>query len=252
VSAAAEFNNVSKVYPTGLFSRKGIQAVRQVSFGIRAAEVFGLIGPNRAGKTTLVKMLLSLSRPTEGKIVRLGQPVDERATLARVGYMHEKHAFPAYLTATELLHFYGALSLVPGETLEQRVPALLERVGLADRSEEPISQFSKGMVQRLGLAQAMINEPDLLVLDEPTEGLDLTGRQLLRKVVDEWRAAGRTVLLISHVLTEVEQLCDRVAVIVNGQIRHLGPLADLTKSSGNGAGPTLESALQELYEKKSP
>lgn len=246
--AAAEFDGVSKFYPTGLWGRKGIHAVRDVSLAIAAGEVFGLLGPNRAGKTTLVKMLLSLCRPTAGQIYRLGAPLADRRTLARVGYMHEKHAFPPYLTATELLEFYGALSLVPQATVAQRVPKLLERVGLADRSREPLAQFSKGMVQRLGLAQALVNDPELLVLDEPTEGLDLSGRKLLRDVVGELRARGRTVLLISHALTEVEQLCDRIAVIVNGRLRHVGPLAALTNPSANGAVQPFEDVLQGLYE----
>lgn len=246
----AVFDHVSKAYQTGLFGRGVIHAVRDVSFAIERGEVFALLGPNRAGKTTLVKMLLSLCRPTAGKIARLEQPSDDRATLARIGYMHEKHAFPGYLHAADLLHFYGALALVPAAVLDERVPRLLERVGLTDRSHEPISQFSKGMVQRLGLAQALVNDPELLVLDEPTEGLDLTGRQLLRRVVGELKAKGHTVLLISHVLTEVEQLCDRAAVIVNGTRRFLGPLTDLT--AANGSAQSLEAALQQIYENKKP
>jgi len=248
VPGAAEFDNVSKFYPSGWFGRHGIDAVRNLSLTVAGGEVFGLLGPNRAGKTTLVKMLLSLCRPTGGQIRRLGAPIDDRTTLARVGYMHEKHAFPPYLTATELLEFYGALSLVPARLLSERVPKLLQRVGLADRSCEPIAQFSKGMVQRLGLAQALVNEPELLVLDEPTEGLDLMGRKLLREVVGELRGRGRTVILISHVLTEVEQLCDRIGVIVNGRLRHVGPLAELRPPSANGTAQPLEAALQGLYE----
>jgi len=250
VPPAAAFDHVSKFYKTGLFGRGRIHAVRDVSFAVERGEVFGLLGPNRAGKTTLVKMLLSLCRPTSGQIARFDRPVADRATLARIGYMHEKHAFPGYLHAADLLRFYGALALVPAEVLEERVPRLLDRVGLTDRSHEPISQFSKGMVQRLGLAQALVNDPELLVLDEPTEGLDLTGRQLLRKVVGEIKAKGHTVLLISHVLTEVEQLCDRAAVIVEGRLRHFGPLAELTASADHGSPRSLEAAMQELYEKQ--
>src|SRR5207253_7139845 len=143
-------------------------------------------------------------------------------------------AFPRHLTARELLLFYGALTLVPADVLTPRVDRLLERVGLADRSAEPISRFSKGMVQRLGLAQALVNEPDLLVLDEPTEGLDLGGRKLLRAVVNETRAAGRTVLLVSHVLTEAEQLCDRVAGLVHGRLAHERPTAELRRDPATG------------------
>jgi ABC-2 type transport system ATP-binding protein len=244
------FSNVAKTYSCGLLRRRQIQAVRNVSLQINPGEVFGLLGPNRAGKTTLVKMLLSLCRPTAGEITRLGRPLRDRSTLARVGYMHENHAFPRYLTAAELLEYYSALSLVPYEETLRRVPRLLERVGLADRGREPIAQFSKGMIQRLGLAQAILNEPDLLVLDEPTEGLDLEGRQLLRGVIADQRRQGRGVLLVSHVLTEVEQLCDRVAVIVEGRLRFTGPLTELTRDPATDATRPLEKALQELYARR--
>ena len=155
--------------------------------------------------------------------------------------MHENHAFPRYLSAAELLEFYGGLSDVPSADLTARVGKLLERVGLADRARESIARFSKGMVQRLGLAQALVNDPDLLVLDEPTEGLDLHGRQLLREVVREFKARGKTVLLVSHVLPEVQELCDRVAVLAAGKLVHEGPLAELAK------GGSLEAALAPLY-----
>jgi ABC-2 type transport system ATP-binding protein len=245
---AVIFEGVSKTWSSGLF-RSPVRAVQDVTLRIPTSQVFGLLGPNRAGKTTLIKMLLSLTTPTAGSITRLGQPVSARSTLGRVGYMHENHAFPRHLSATELLHFYGALSLMPFERIAPQVKTLLARVGLADRCHEPITRFSKGMVQRLGLAQALLSEPDLLVLDEPTEGLDLQGRQLLREIVAETRAQGRTVLLVSHVLTEVEQLCDRVAVLVNSRLIHEGPLAELIRDPLTGAPRSLEQALQPLYEK---
>jgi ABC-2 type transport system ATP-binding protein len=238
-SAAVEFENVSKVYVSGVLRRRVLPAVREVSLRVERGEVLGLLGPNRAGKTTLVKLLLSLCRPTAGQLRRLGRPLFDRSTLSRIGYVHENHAFPRYLSAAALLEFYGALSLTPYEVVRERVPKLLEQVGLADRGDEPIARFSKGMVQRLGVAQALVNDPELLVLDEPTEGLDLSGRQLLRSVVRDLKARGRTVLLITHVLTEVEQLCDRVAVLVGGRLKFAGPLAELSRP--------LETALQELY-----
>jgi ABC-2 type transport system ATP-binding protein len=240
---AAEFDHVSKTY-TGLWCRP-IPAVRAVSFRLEAGEVFGLLGPNRSGKTTLVKLLLSLCRPTGGEVRRLGRPVTDRATLARVGYVHENHAFPRYLTAAGLLEYYAALSLVPYEAVAGRVGPLLKRFGLADRSREPIARFSKGMLQRLGLAQALVNEPDLLVLDEPTEGLDLAGRQLMRDVIRERKERGGAVLLVTHVVSEVEQLCDRVGVLVNGRLAFVGPLAELT----GGRPKALEQALKDLYGK---
>lgn len=245
--AAVEFVDVCRDFTITWWPRRTLRAVDRVRFTIEPGEVFGLLGPNRAGKTTLVKMLLSLCRPTSGSIVRLGAPSEDRRTLGRVGYMHENHAFPRYLTARELLWCYGAMTLIPYEQLGPRVEELLALVGLADRANDAIWQYSKGMVQRLGLAQALLNEPDLLVLDEPTEGLDLTGRRLLRQVVDRQRQAGRTVLIVSHVLPEVEQLCDRVAVLRRGTLAFLGPVSALT-SDASGQPRSLEQALHELYE----
>lgn len=249
MTTAATFDRVEKTYRTGLLGRSGVAAVRGVTLTVPAGGVFGLLGPNRAGKTTLVKLLLSLSAPTAGTVTRLAEPLDRRGTLGRVGYMHENHAFPRYLSATELLAFYGGLSGVPAADLSVRVGKLLERVGLADRKAEPIARFSKGMVQRLGLAQALVNDPDLLVLDEPTEGLDLSGRQLLREVIREFKAAGKTVLLVSHVLPEVQELCDRIAVLVAGRVVHEGSLADLLQGAKAGKERALEGALRPIYER---
>jgi ABC-2 type transport system ATP-binding protein len=245
---AAAFEHVGKVYPTGWSRRRGTRAVADVNLQVPAGQVFGLLGPNRAGKTTLVKLLLALGRPTEGKVSRLGKPASDLSTLARVGYMHENQHFPRYLTARELLRFYAALTLMKPETIPARADELLKLVGLADRAAEPISRFSKGMVQRLGLAQALLNDPDLLVLDEPTEGLDLVGRALLRDVIAGRKAAGKTVLLVSHVLSEVEQTCDRVAVIVNGSVVKDAAVAELTRDPKTGHSRPLEHVLRPLYE----
>ena len=246
-TVAAAFENVEKLYRTGPLGRGGVPAVRGVSLTIPAGSVFGLLGPNRAGKTTLVKLLLTLASPTAGTITRLGEPVRTRRTLARVGYMHENHAFPRYLSASEVLRFYGGLSGLNSDALTQRVPEMLEKVGLADRASEPISRFSKGMSQRLGLAQALVNSPDLLILDEPTEGLDLYGRQLLREVIQEQRSAGKTVLLVTHVLAEVEELCDELAVVVAGRLAFRGRVPELLAVPGGGKR-SLEAALRSVYE----
>jgi len=243
----AEFENVSKRYPGGPFHGRAVQAVDNISLSIKAGEVFALIGPNRAGKTTLIKILLSLCNPTQGSVRRLGRPIRDRSTLGRVGYVHENHAFPRYLTASGLLGFYGALTLVSRGELNHRIPALLERVGLADRANEPISRFSKGMAQRLALAQALLNEPDLLVLDEPTEGLDMTGRQMLREVIVDLRKHGKTVILVTHMLAEVEALADRVAVISQGKVAFEGALSGMTNKRATGKAQTLEQALQPYY-----
>lgn len=242
-----EFDAVAKDYPRGLFGRDRLRAVDGVSFRVEPGEAFGLLGPNRAGKTTLVKLLLSLCRPTSGKVLRLGKPTDDRTTLGRIGYVHENPAFPRYLSASSLLHFFGSLTLLPESVVRKRVPELLELTGLADRAHEAISRFSKGMVQRLGLAQALLNEPDLLVLDEPNEGLDLAGRQLVRDVVLRQKQRGGAVLFVSHVLTEVERMCDRVAVLVGGKTRYLGPL-DALRRGDKGEVVPLEVALKPYYD----
>jgi ABC-2 type transport system ATP-binding protein len=249
---AAAFENVSKTYATGWSRRRGTQAVKDVSLEVPQGVVFGLLGPNRAGKTTLVKLLLALGRPTEGAVNRLGRPASDVSTLAQVGYMHENQHFPRYLTARELLRYYAALTLMKPEAIPPRADELLALVGLTDRADEPISRYSKGMIQRLGLAQALLNDPDLLVLDEPTEGLDLVGRALLREIIARQKAKKKTVLLVSHVLSEVEQTCDRVAVIVNGSIVRDSSVADLVRDPKTGTRRPLEDALRPLYQGGQP
>jgi ABC-2 type transport system ATP-binding protein len=245
--AVADFLDVTKTYQAPLRPGRAVPAVRGVTFTVEAGEVFALLGPNRAGKTTLIKILLGLCHASGGRVLRLGRPLSERATLARVGYMHENQAFPRYLTAAALLDYYGQLSWIPSATLKTRVPELLERMGLADRAREPIGRFSKGMVQRLALAQALLTEPDLLVLDEPTEGLDLNGRLLLQEIVSQQRRAGKTVLIVSHALGEVAQLCERLAVLVEGRLAYVGTLADLLRDPATGSQRSLETALIPIY-----
>jgi ABC-2 type transport system ATP-binding protein len=244
---AAEFADVSKAYRVPLRPDLTVPALRGVSFGVGRGEVLGVVGPNRAGKSTLVKILLGLCRPGGGRVLRLGRPLTDRGTLAHVGYMHENQAFPNYLTPAGLLEFYGDMTWVPPAALKRRAAALLERVGLADRARDPIARFSKGMVQRLALAQALIGEPELLVLDEPMEGLDLDARLLLREVIAEQRGAGKSVLIVSHALDEVAQVCDRVAVLVEGRLVHHGPVASLLHDPDTGGGRSLEGALRAVY-----
>jgi ABC-2 type transport system ATP-binding protein len=229
-----------------------VRAVEDVSITIPSGEVFGLLGPNRAGKSTLVKMLLTICRPTSGRITRLGRAWGDRRTLARFGYIHESQALPRYLSALALLDYYGALSGVTPRTVRRRSGELLEWVGLADRSREPIGRFSKGMLQRLALAQALINEPDVLVFDEPTEGMDLLARRLVYEAVRQQRQRGKSVILVSHALGDVEQLCDRVAVMREGRPVFLGPLAELTWDASRESARPLEQALEPLYEAACP
>ena len=185
--------------------------------------------------------------PSAGRVLRLGQPLSERGTLG-AGRLHARKPGVSPLPdRRQLLEFYGDLSGIPPSVLRIRVPALLERVGLADRAREPIARFSKGMVQRLALAQGLLAEPDLLVLDEPMEGLDLTARLLLQEIVVEQRKAGKTVLIVSHALGEVTQVCDRLAVLVEGRLAYLGSLASLLRSPGTGRERSLEAALEPIY-----
>jgi ABC-2 type transport system ATP-binding protein len=231
-----ELRDVTKEYRRGVLGRTPIEP----------GECLALLGPNRAGKTTLIKLVLSLCQPTSGSVRRFGRPASDQRTLGRIGYVHESQAFPRYLTAEGLLTFYGALSLMPSETVHRRTPELLERVGLLDRRHEAIHRFSKGMIQRLGLAQALLNEPELLILDEPSEGLDLDGRRIVREVIDEYRRGGKTVILVSHLLAEVERLCDQAAVLVAGRLSFDGAIEALT---GNGTR-SLEEALDALYHRE--
>ena len=241
--AVAEFDGVVKDYPAPWPGRRRLRAVDGVSLRIEPGEVLGLLGPNRAGKTTLVKLLLSLCRPTAGHVARLGRPADDRSTLGRIGYVHEHPAFPHYLTAAGLLDYYGAMTGVSRDARRHRIPDLLARVGLADRAGEPIARFSKGMVQRIGIAQALINDPELLVMDEPGEGLDLPGRLLVVDLLRDAARRGRSSLLITHDVAGLDRLCDRVVVLKAGRVAYEGPPAGLI---GDRDG-SLEEALSGLY-----
>ena len=225
-----------------------MHALRGVSFAVEPGEAVALLGPNRAGKTTLLKILLGLCRPSAGRVFRLGRPLSERSTLARVGYMHENQAFPRYYSAAALLEFYGSLSGISPRVLRIRVPALLETVRLADRAREPIARYSKGMVQRLALAHSLLADPDLLVLDEPMEGLDLSARLLLQEIVTQQRDAGKSVLVVSHNLGEVAQVCDRLAVLVEGRLAYLGSARlAAAKTRRPASQRSLEAALAPFY-----
>lgn len=193
-------------------------AVSDVSLNVRAGEVFGFLGPNGAGKTTTIKMLLALVEPTSGSGQLLGAPLGDKGARGRVGFLPEHFRFHDTLTATELLRFHGRLCGFEGIALEGRIERLLTRVDLADAANRPLRGYSKGMLQRVGLAQALVNEPQLVILDEPTSGLDPLGRLLVRNIIDELRADGVTVFLNSHLLGEVEATCDRVAFVKRGSI----------------------------------
>ena len=204
---------------TGLRKQFGEKtAVANLTLQVRRGEIFGFLGPNGAGKTTSVKMLLGLITPTAGSARLLDQPLGDRLTRAKIGFLPEHFRFYEWLKAAEFLDLHGRLHQMPKAVRQQTIPELLELVGLQDRAQTPLRVFSKGMLQRIGLAQALLNNPELVFLDEPTSGLDPLGRRLVRDVINQLRQRGTAVFLNSHLLSEVEQTCDRVTFIRQGEI----------------------------------
>jgi ABC-2 type transport system ATP-binding protein len=202
-------------------------AVEDLSLEVKRGEVFGFLGPNGAGKTTSVKMLLGLITPTAGDALLLGRPLRDYNTRAKVGFLPEHFRFHDWLTASEFLNLHGELFHIPEETRKQRAGELLELVGLEEFAGQKLRTFSKGMLQRIGLAQALLNEPDLVILDEPTSGLDPVGRLHVRDIIHGLKERGTTVFLNSHLLSEVEITCDRVAFIKHGKVVHVSSLKTL-------------------------
>ena len=204
---------------TGLRKQFGEKtAVANLTLQVRRGEIFGFLGPNGAGKTTSVKMLLGLITPTAGSARLLDQPLGDRLTRAKIGFLPEHFRFYEWLKAAEFLDLHGRLHQMPKAVRQQTIPELLELVGLQDRAQTPLRVFSKGMLQRIGLAQALLNDPELVFLDEPTSGLDPLGRRLVRDVINQLRQRGTAVFLNSHLLSEVEQTCDRVTFIRQGEV----------------------------------
>jgi ABC-2 type transport system ATP-binding protein len=210
----------------------GIRALNGVDFKVKAGEVFGLLGPNGAGKSTLVKILMTIIRPTQCSGAMLGMPVGHKPTLARVGYLPENHRFPRYLTGRQTLEFFAAMSHVDRKTRITRANELLETVGMSKDADRKISGYSKGMMQRVGLAQSIMNDPDIILLDEPTDGVDPIGRRDIRQVIKNLRDRGKTIFINSHLLGELELICDRVAIMVKGKVLRQGTLAELSLGKG--------------------
>lgn len=227
-TSAISVSHLSKTYRSGLFGAHTVQALDDVSLDVPEGAIFGLLGPNGAGKTTLVKCLLGLVHPTAGDAHLFGEPAHRPEARRRVGFLPENHQFPEFLTAKQTLQVYGRLADVPREQRSTRISDLLAHVGLADRRNAKVRTFSKGMLQRLGLAQALLNEPDLLFLDEPTSGVDPMGRRGIRDLVLELRDNGATIFLNSHLLSEVEKVCTQVAILRNGTIVRKGTVEELT------------------------
>jgi ABC-2 type transport system ATP-binding protein len=209
-----------------------IEALKGVTLTVRRGDIFGLLGQNGAGKTTMIKILLGITKRTAGHAELLGQPAGAVAVRRRVGYLPEDHRFPDYHTAASLLDFYGSLLDVPRAEREKRALDLLELVGLRGRMHYKIRTFSKGMKQRLGIAQALINDPEVLFLDEPTDGVDPVGRREIRALLHRLKEEGKTIFINSHLLGEVELICDRVIILQRGQIIREGDIATLTQQRG--------------------
>jgi ABC-2 type transport system ATP-binding protein len=209
-----------------------IGALKGVSLTVERGEIFGLLGQNGAGKTTLVKILLGSTRPTEGTATLLDHPAGTASVRRRVGYLPEDHHFPEYHTGASLLDFYGALLELPRRERRRRIPGVLEMVGLKNRMHYKVRTYSKGMKQRLGIAQALMHEPEVIFLDEPTDGVDPVGRKHIRDLMQALKREGKTLFLNSHLLGEVELVCDRVAILANGLVVRQGDIATLTRQKG--------------------
>ena len=233
MSPAIEAECLTKVYRSRAFRRE-IRALDGVSFRVEPGRLFGLLGPNGAGKTTAVKILLGLTHPTGGAARLQGLAASDPESRRRVGYLPEGHRFPGYLTARETLRVFGTMSGISREALSRRIPELLARVKLADWADVRVRKFSKGMTQRLGLAAALVHDPEVLLLDEPTDGVDPVGRREIRDLLREEAARGTAILVNSHLLSEIELTCDRVAVLRKGRLAAEGTIEELTAGTGRG------------------
>jgi ABC-2 type transport system ATP-binding protein len=247
VDYAIQTVNLSKTY------KGGVQALRGVDLEVPRGSCFGLLGPNGAGKSTLVKILLSIVRPTGGTATLRGIDIRKAAARRSVGYLPEGHRFPSYLTAEGVCRYFGQLAGLEGAALEREVAAKLELVGLREWGSTKVTKFSKGMAQRVGVAQALLGDPELVFLDEPTDGVDPVARQALRKVIREATEGGTTVFINSHLLAEIEVLCDDVAILDKGRVVQRGSVSELTgAAAGAGVqvrcrtGPVPEALWSEL------
>ena len=229
MKAAIELQELTKDYTVGFWRPRPYRALDRLSLSIRTGEVFGFLGPNGAGKTTTLKLLMRLIFPTSGRAEILGKPAGHVATRARIGYLPENPYFYDYLTAEELLTYFAQLLGVPAADRASRVSNLLDRVGLGRERRFQLRKFSKGMIQRVGIAQALLNDPEVVFLDEPMSGLDPLGRRDVRALILELREGGRTVFFSSHILADAEALCSRVAVVAGGRLAASGRLTDLSE-----------------------
>ncbi len=222
-------SELKKVYRTGFWMNQKVVSLKSCSLKVYQGETFGLLGPNGAGKTTLLKLLLGVIRPTSGRGLLLGRPLGDRTVKERIGYLPENAYLYDYLTGWEFLQLAAGLFQIPQSVQRQRIPELVKLVGLSlvDARKKPLRRYSKGMLQRVGMAQALINDPELVFLDEPMSGLDPVGRYQMREIILSLKEKGKTIFLNSHILSEVEKICDRVAILSQGSLICSGSLNEL-------------------------
>ncbi|HUI11123.1 MAG TPA: ABC transporter ATP-binding protein [Bacteroidota bacterium] len=225
---AIESESLSKTYSNGIFKPRRVAALTDFTLQVDTGQIFSLLGPNGAGKTTFIKMLLSLASPTSGRATVLGRRLPDVSVRKHVGYLPENHRYPGYLTGEQVIRYFGELAGVHPRTLAARIGPLLELVGMAQWRGMKVKRYSKGMLQRLGLAQALVNDPDVLFLDEPTDGVDPVGRKEIREILRDLKQKGKTIFLNSHLLSEVELVSDRVAVLDRGRLLKVGTVEELT------------------------
>jgi len=223
-----QIKNLSKIY-RDFWGRKKVQALNSLSLEVNKGEIFGLLGPNGSGKTTTMKLLLGLLFPTSGEISILGQPASDVRKNERIGYLPEESYLYRFLNAEETLDFYGRLFDMTGEERRKRTDELIKQVGLQHARKRQLKEYSKGMTRRIGLAQALINNPDLVLLDEPTSGLDPLGTRDMKDMIVKLRDEGKTVVMCSHLLADVQDVCDRIAILYGGELKELGRVDELLK-----------------------
>ncbi len=225
---SVETNSLSKIY-TSSFGKKNVQALTELNLTVSGGSIFGLLGPNGAGKTTLIKILLGITFPTSGNASILNEDISNYKIKNKIGYLPENHKYPSYLTGDDVLKFFGKLNGLEGKDFGKKIDELLELVKLSNWKKTKVKAYSKGMMQRLGLAQALINDPELIFLDEPTDGVDPIGRKEIRDILLNLKSQSKTIFLNSHLLSEVELITDRVGILNKGKLLREGTVKEFTE-----------------------